>query len=107
MTIAPNVLHFAYIFRFVLGFAAINLVILRKTASRFLRFTEQVPWPWLLSLVNLAQNFARFQTTDFWRDYCDPRFSRIWHGNKVKIKTRDGQFETVGKMPLAFAAQCA
>ena len=62
MTIAPNVLHFAYISRFVLGFAAVNLVILRKTASRFLRFAEPVPWQRLLSLVNLAQNFTRFQT---------------------------------------------
>ena len=26
-------------------------------------------------------------------------FRRIWHGNKVKIKTSDGQFGTVGKMP--------
>jgi len=39
MTIAPNVLHFGIFSRFVLGFAAINLVILRKAASRFfLRF---------------------------------------------------------------------
>jgi hypothetical protein len=35
MTIAPNVLYFAYISRFVLGFTALNVVTLRKTASRF------------------------------------------------------------------------
>ena len=33
MTIAPNVLHFAYISRFVLGFAALNLVIFRKNCK--------------------------------------------------------------------------
>jgi hypothetical protein len=99
MTIAPNVLHFAYISRFVLGFAALTLVILRKTASRFLRFTKEIPWRRLLLLVNSAQNLTCFHTADFWRDCSDLRFSRIWHGNKVGIKNSIGRLGAVGKMP--------
>jgi hypothetical protein len=107
MRLAPNVLHFAYISRFVLGFAALTLVILRKTASRFLRFPKEIPWQRRLLLFNFAQNLTCFHMADFWRDCSDRALRWIWHGNKVKIKTVMAGLELSGKCRLAFAVQCA
>jgi len=104
MTIAPNVLHFAYNSHFVLEFAALNLVTLRKTASRFLRYIFYVSlnkfrgsdcscWSTLL------KPSPAFKRQIFGGTTVTRAFRRIGHGNKVKIKTSAGQFGTIGKMP--------
>jgi hypothetical protein len=84
MTIAPNILYFAYISRFVLGFTALNVVTLRKTASRFYDSLNRFRDSNCYRLSTLLKTSPAFKRRIFGGITMTRAFRRIWHGDKVK-----------------------